>query len=264
MTPTEAPKSAGRIHGLDAARALAVIAMVFGHTMHGTLSEAAMQVGWVQRYWLVRSFTAPVFLFLSGWVVFLVVTRKGLQGREVLRGYLPRVALLFAIGYGLRFPIFDLWGLWRLDPVLLRYWATFDALHCIAASMLALLLVCAAFPKRVHRELALLGLLGLVAIAGAPVWSAFSRPGSPALLAQTLGRRRVVLPAPPVERVLLLRGADRLVGDAPADLRASASSGSGCSARRSRRSPPSRSRSGISRSPSRGGSPGWSGWCSRW
>ncbi len=131
--PVRAPRSPG----LDAARALAVIAMVFGHTADATLSDASRALPWIQTYWTFRGLTAPLFLFVAGWAVMTVVDRSGATGFSVLRARLPRVVLLFALGIGLRWPGWGLDRLFAFERDVWKHFLGFDALHCIAASLLA-------------------------------------------------------------------------------------------------------------------------------
>lgn len=178
----------GRIAGLDAARAIAVIAMVFGHTMDATLSDEARKVPWVETYWHLRSFTAPLFLFVSGWVLLTVLSRTKLQGAAIFRKFLPRVTLIFALGYLVRFPIWNLRGLFRLDSELWSYFSTFDALQCIAFSLLTALAICALLPAKAAR-IGTFVALAVVSVAASPfVWSALGASGKPySIAAQTFG-----------------------------------------------------------------------------
>ncbi len=133
MSPVKAPRSPG----LDAARAIAVVAMVIGHTADAMLSDASRAQPWIQTYWAFRGLTAPLFLFVAGWAVITVVDRSGATGFGVLRARLPRVALLFALGIGLRWPGWGLDALFAFDRDVWKHFLGFDALHCIGASLLA-------------------------------------------------------------------------------------------------------------------------------
>lgn len=148
--------------GVDAARALAVVAMVFGHTADGLLSDAARSVGWVQSYWSLRGLTAPLFVFVSGWAVLTAIGRSPEQGMAIVRRRLPRVGLLFLIGFLLRWPGWDVDGLLHLRTEVWRHWLGFDALHCIAGSLLLALCVVAMAKSRKARALLLLALAVLV------------------------------------------------------------------------------------------------------
>lgn len=125
-----------RVGALDAARSLAVFAMVMGHTLDAVLSPAARRTPAIILYWQARGFTAPLFLVVSGWAVTLAITRSGVRGWKVLRERLPRVLLLLAMGYVLRWPG---WALDRFAAGDREVWAhflAFDALHCIGTGLL--------------------------------------------------------------------------------------------------------------------------------
>lgn len=141
--PSHEAKPSKRSPGLDAVRALAVVAMVFGHTADGLLSDSARALPAVQAYWTFRGLTAPLFLFVAGWAVMASVERSRLNGAALLRKRLPRVALLLFIGYALRFPGWDLRGLLAFHHDVWSQLLGFDALHCIAISLLTGLLVLA-------------------------------------------------------------------------------------------------------------------------
>jgi uncharacterized membrane protein len=126
----------GRIAALDAARAVGVVAMVLGHTLDALLAPAVRAAPAVELYWKARGLTAPLFLVVSGWAVAVAVRRSGAGGLEVLRGRLPRVLLLLAIAYLLRWPG---WGVERLLAGDREVWAhllAFDPLHTIAVALL--------------------------------------------------------------------------------------------------------------------------------
>ncbi|HEX8910227.1 MAG TPA: acyltransferase family protein, partial [Anaeromyxobacteraceae bacterium] len=131
------------VPALDSARALGVMAMVIGHTCDALLSPAARAAPLVVAYWKARGLTAPLFMMVSGWAVTLAVSRAPARGLALVRTRLPRVLLLLAIGYALRFPGWDIPGLLAGDPNTWRQLLAFDALHVIAAGLLALLLTLA-------------------------------------------------------------------------------------------------------------------------
>jgi hypothetical protein len=172
---------------LDSARAVAVVAMIFGHTMSALLSPEARSNPWVISYWHVRAYTAPLFMFISGFVLLFVVERRSLRGVAVIRGFAARVGLLFGIGFFLRLPLWNLGGLFRLEPEVLRHFFSFDALHCVASAMVVLLLVCASVASRWGR-IAVLAALAVAVTLGAPdVWAFFDGDGRDNLFAWSLG-----------------------------------------------------------------------------
>ncbi|HSD19179.1 MAG TPA: acyltransferase family protein [Anaeromyxobacter sp.] len=138
-----APTPRSRIAALDAARALGVVAMVFGHTLDALLSTDLRTTPLVDLYWKARGFTAPLFLMVSGWAVSVAISRGRARGLDIPRGRVGRVLLLLCIGYALRWPG---WGLDRLAAGDTEVWAhllSFDALHTIAIALLTASLVLA-------------------------------------------------------------------------------------------------------------------------
>ncbi len=137
------PSKPPRIATLDAARALGVVAMVFGHTMDAVVSTQVRAFPAMVTYWQARGLTAPLFMLVSGWAVTVAIARGGARGLDIPRGRLGRVLLLLGIGYALRWPG---WGVDRLAQRDLDVWAhflAFDTLHTIAVSLLAAALVLA-------------------------------------------------------------------------------------------------------------------------
>lgn len=166
-SPAAAPtRPSTRSPGLDAVRALAVVAMVFGHTADGLLSDAQRALPAVQTYWAFRGLTAPLFLFVAGWAVMASVERSRMGGKALLKKRLPRVGLLLFIGYALRFPGWDLRGLLHLHQDVWSQLLGFDALHCIAVSLLAGLCVLALTESAKARTV----IFGLLAV-GVPLLS---------------------------------------------------------------------------------------------
>lgn len=136
MQPTAAP-SPPRIAALDAARALAVGAMVVGHTLDALLALSVRGHPVVATYWKARGLTAPLFLATAGWAVTVAIRRSGASGWGVVRGRIPRAVLLLAVGYALSWPG---WGIDRLgagDPAVWAHLLAFGPLHTIALSILA-------------------------------------------------------------------------------------------------------------------------------
>jgi acyltransferase len=122
--------------GLDRARAVAVIAMVMGHTLDAVLSDTARQSTGMLAYWSLRAITAPLFLFVAGWAFATTVQRTRAQGLSVWRRYLPRVGLLLFWGYALRWPGWALEGLLAGHVEIWRHLLAFDALHGVAGALL--------------------------------------------------------------------------------------------------------------------------------
>lgn len=196
MTPAPAdPRArAPRIPALDAARAVAVVAMVCGHTLDALLSLEARGAPLAAAYWRARGLTAPVFLVAAGWAVTVAIRRSGARGLGAFSGRLPRVLLLLGLGVALRWPGWGAELLWAGDRAVLAHLLAFDVLHAIAISILAVAAVLA-LPLGGRERVGALLLLAVASLAlgmggTAPlVPEAASLPRSiPALLAaQALG-----------------------------------------------------------------------------
>lgn len=190
VTPPRAP----RIPTLDAARAVGVVAMVFGHTLDALLSAEARAAPGMVLYWKARGFTAPLFMLVSGWAVTVAIGRSGAKGLDVPRARLGRVLLLLALGYALRWPGWGLDALLAGDPAVWSHLLAFDALHTIGASLLVTALVLA-LPWTRREKAGALALLGVLAVALAmrapapaiPAPGALPAPGLGMAAAQALG-----------------------------------------------------------------------------
>jgi acyltransferase len=155
---------AARIPALDAARALAVVAMVAGHTLDALLAAGARATPLAVAYWKARGLTAPIFLMTSGWAVTVAIRRSGARGLAIPRDRLPRVLLLLAVAYALRWPG---WGADRLasgDPEVWAHLLAFDALHTIALALLVAALVLAV-PLGDRARAGAFALLAVLAVA---------------------------------------------------------------------------------------------------
>ena len=150
-----------RIHGLDTARALAVVAMVFGHSAEALLDLTVRAAPGVQTYWIFRGLTAPLFLFVSGWAVVTAISNSRASGPEVLRARLPRVLLLLGLGMWLRWPGWGLDGLLSFDAFVWAHFLGFDALQCIGLA----LLLCAAALSLVDSPKGRVALMAGLAVA---------------------------------------------------------------------------------------------------
>jgi uncharacterized membrane protein len=187
--PLAAPESRSpRIPALDAARAIGVLAMVFGHTLDALLAPAVRAAPLALVYWKARGLTAPLFLMVSGWAVTVAVARSGAAGWAVPRGRLRRVLLLLVIGYGLRYPGWAQERFLAGDREIWAHFLAFDTLHAIAVALLLTALVLG-LPWGRRAKAALLAALGVAAVLlgagaqlGAPAPSAEGVRGLPQAL----------------------------------------------------------------------------------
>ncbi|WP_257460381.1 DUF1624 domain-containing protein [Archangium lipolyticum] len=201
-----APAPSARNTGLDRARAVAVIAMVMGHTLDAVLSEQARNGVGVIAYWSMRAVTAPLFLFVAGWAFATTVQRTGAHGASVLRRYVPRVALLLGWGYLLRWPGWGLPALFAGEPMVWRHFLAFDALHGVAGALLLGAGVLAVLPGRTARMVTLLGLAVLFPLVSPWVRAAVAAGGWPLVLEQALVGRTSNFPLFPWAAYFFLGG----------------------------------------------------------
>lgn len=179
-----------RIQSLDLLRGIAVIAMVMGHSIDAVLAPAARATDLFRAYDIIRGLTAPMFLFLSGFV-FSVVTEKRhdvyrMRGPAASRRF-ARALMLLLVGYALHMPFFS------LDKLL--HGATagecaqlfqVDILQCVAVTLAALQLLVMATPDvRTYGRAALLG-ASLVALISPVIWNVDFGATLPAFLSPYL------------------------------------------------------------------------------
>ena len=151
----------GRIHYLDFMRGFAVILMVMGHSIDSVLTPEERTTAIFRIHDVVRGFTAPLFLFVSGYA-FSVATEKRwesfLTWSPPLARRLGKILLLLIVGYALHLPFFSLHKLlYETTPAGYTQLFQVDVLQCVAISLLLLhLIILVAKTPRVS-ALAILG-----------------------------------------------------------------------------------------------------------
>ncbi len=137
-----------RIIAIDILRALAVILMVEGHTVHVFLrNDFRNHASAAYNLWIwMRGFTAPLFMFVSGLIFTYLLLDDNLRLKSERFGKgIGRGLFLLALGYLLRFPSFNPF---RLARVSREQWLTFisvDALHVIGLGIISVALFTRAF-----------------------------------------------------------------------------------------------------------------------
>jgi uncharacterized membrane protein len=97
-----------RVVFIDLARALAVVFMLYGHTVSALLDPRYQTGAWFDVWQFQRGLTSSLFLLLSGFAFSVATTRHWashlqLSGALVKRA--RRFVLLILLGYGLHFPL---------------------------------------------------------------------------------------------------------------------------------------------------------------
>jgi acyltransferase len=188
-----------RIQFLDFMRGFAVVVMVMGHSIDSVLTlEVRMSEGF-RLYDAVRGFTAPIFLFVSGYA-FIVATERRWQeflafsrplGRRLLK-----IVFLLCIGYALHFPFFSLNKLLHnTSPEEYAQLFEVDVLHCVAASILLLQLIMSIARTPPCFALTLAGLGVTIVLATPLVWQVdFATCISPVVAPYLNGRSLTIFP----------------------------------------------------------------------
>lgn len=164
-----------RIHFLDIMRGVAVVVMVMGHTIDAVLARELRSSHLFSLYDAFRGFTAPTFLFVSGFAYAVATHKRWNDFRTIgkpLVKRLQRIALLFLIGYALHFPFFSFARIvHEAKAEQLAQMFQVDILHCVGASLLLLhaLILLRASQKTFVR--ALVALTATMVLASPIVWS---------------------------------------------------------------------------------------------
>jgi uncharacterized membrane protein len=130
---------------MDVLRALAVLLMLQGHTIHALLApEFRSMDSLLYSYWhSFRGYTAPIFMFTAGSVFSYLLFKSGkieLRNPRIIKG-IKRALLLLGIGYFLRFPTFKYS---EISNISAKQWHTFysiDALHLIGLGLISIILL---------------------------------------------------------------------------------------------------------------------------
>jgi len=132
-----------RIYSIDLMRALAVILMVEGHTVHVFLNSGLRDAtdffysAWV---WL-RGFTAPLFMFVSGLIFTYLLFDDELKIKpyRVKKG-ISRGIFLISLGYLLRFPTLNPFRAGNITERQVLTFISVDALHIIGLGIISIAL----------------------------------------------------------------------------------------------------------------------------
>jgi len=131
---------ANRILYLDLMRAFAILMMLQGHTVSVFLADQYKDIDSViySTWYIIRGYTAPIFMFTSGVVFTYLLTLKKFSfsyNPRVKKGITKGISLIL-IGYILRYPTYKVLVFTDVIP---EQWLTFfavDALHLIGVGIL--------------------------------------------------------------------------------------------------------------------------------
>jgi uncharacterized membrane protein len=162
-----------RVVFVDTARALAVLFMIFGHSLNVLLDPAYQQNAPFQTLLFLRGLTSCTFLLLSGFAFAVASSRywdAHVRWSRRMLTRLRRFAFFTGLGYTMRFPVDRVAHFWYLDPAAWQTFLTVDILQCIGVTLIALQLLI--LLTRTERRFALsaAALALLVVLATPAVW----------------------------------------------------------------------------------------------
>lgn len=111
MPPGAGPRERSASHRvvfIDLARALAVVFMLYGHTVSALLAPRYQVGTWFDIWQFQRGLTSSLFLLLSGFAFSVATTRHWTSHTALSPALLKRMrrfGLLILLGYGLHFPV---------------------------------------------------------------------------------------------------------------------------------------------------------------
>lgn len=165
---------AHRVIFIDLARALAVVLMVYGHTVSAVLAPEYRTGLWFDVWQFQRGLTSSLFLLLSGFAFSIATTRHWATHLRVSWRSLRRVrrfALFVLLGYALHFPVARFAD---LPSASAERWGSFlavDVLQLIGVTFMAVqLLVLVTRSRRVFMVTTLL-LAGVIVGVTPLVWT---------------------------------------------------------------------------------------------
>jgi uncharacterized membrane protein len=150
MTPSK------RLAYLDWMRGLAVLIMLQGHVLEGWLRPEDRSSEWFWLSQFLGGLPAPIFLFLVGTSLALVLDRmraRGATAGQLVRRVLRRSAWIFVLAYAFRIEQFLMW---YPDSQWIDVFRV-DTLNCIAICILIMGLVSTALKTR-RSNIAVMGL----------------------------------------------------------------------------------------------------------
>lgn len=165
------PVPAARSVFLDLARAVAILMMLQGHTLHTVLAVES-RGGTAFYIWsLLRGLTACMFLMLAGFAFTFATHRHWadhLAWRAPVMRRLRRFAFFLLVGYMLHFPMAKLAHLYGMSEERWRSFLIVDVLQCIAVMLAVLqgLVLVARTPTR-YATIAMIGCVVIVALTPA-------------------------------------------------------------------------------------------------
>jgi uncharacterized membrane protein len=193
---------AHRVIFIDLARALAVVLMLYGHTIDALLSPVYRVGTWYSVWLFQRGLTSSLFLLLSGFAFSIATSRHWALHIRLSPAFWARsrrFVVLILLGYGLHFPMGRFIDLpWATD-VQWTAFLTVDVLQLIGVTFLCVQALALATRSRFGFGIAAFVVMTLVVVVSPVVWSADWTTWLPrALAAYLFPLQGIVLPLFPL------------------------------------------------------------------
>jgi uncharacterized membrane protein len=130
---------AHRVIFIDLARALAVVFMLYGHSVDALLAHSYRVGIWFDIWTFQRGLTSSLFLLLSGFAFSIATVRHWPSHLRISRSVLNRArrfSLFVVLGYALHFPVPKIAELWTVDDGRWRAFLSVDVLQLIGVSFI--------------------------------------------------------------------------------------------------------------------------------
>jgi uncharacterized membrane protein len=132
---------AHRVIFIDLTRALAVVLMVYGHTVSALLAPEYRVGAWYDAWVFQRGLTSSLFLLLSGFAFSIATTRHWPSHVHVSPAVIKRLrrfTLFIVLGYALHVPAGTLADMTRVGPDQWRSFLAVDVLQLIGVSFIVI------------------------------------------------------------------------------------------------------------------------------
>ena len=179
---------------IDLARALAVVLMLYGHTVSAVLAADYRAGRWFEVWTFQRGLTSSLFLLLSGFAFSIATSRhwsSHLRPGPALVKRLRRFVLFIVLGYALHFPVSRIGDLAAAGDDRWRSFLAVDVLQLIGVTFIGVqVLVLAARSRRLFTAAAFL--LAAIVVAATPAvwatdWRGVLRPALAAYMTPAAG-----------------------------------------------------------------------------
>jgi acyltransferase len=165
---------AHRVIFIDLARALAVVFMLYGHSVDALLAHSYRVGTWFEVWTFQRGLTSSLFLLLSGFAFSIATVRHWPSHLRISRSVLNRArrfSLFVVLGYALHFPVPKVAELWTIDDGRWRAFLAVDVLQLIGVSFLFIQLLVLLMRTRKALTVVALILASAVVLVTPALWA---------------------------------------------------------------------------------------------